>query len=119
MAKPYKSLREKMSPAARAESEARTRRMLAEMPLNELREARHLTQENLAEILNVNQAAVSKIESRVDMYVSTLRRFIEAMGGQLVICADFPEGSIRITQFEELDSLHAEGGRGQRVRGTM
>ena len=61
---------------------------------------RKLTQENLAEILHVNQAAVAKLENRVDMYVSTLRRFVEAMGGQLVISASFPEGAVRITHFE-------------------
>lgn len=71
------------------------------MPLAELREARRLTQEELAGLLGNRQAAVSKVERRADMYVSTLRRYIEALGGELEIVARFPEGEVRITQFEE------------------
>jgi len=55
--------------------------MLKEMPLQELRAARELTQQSLAEIMDVSQAEVSKIERRTDVYVSTLARFIEVMGG--------------------------------------
>jgi len=69
------------------------------MALDDLRAARELTQENLADVLHINQAAVSKLERRTDMYVSTLARFIEAMGGQLEIRAVFPDGAVRITQF--------------------
>lgn len=72
----------------------------AEMPLDELREARELTQVTLAQILNVNQAAVSKMERRTDMYVSTLREVIRAMGGELKITAKFPDGAVEINQFE-------------------
>jgi transcriptional regulator with XRE-family HTH domain len=75
--------------------------MLAEMPLNELRAARQLTQESLAKSLGINQAAVSKMERRTDMYISTLRQFVVAMGGELEITARFPDGAIRIQQFEE------------------
>jgi transcriptional regulator with XRE-family HTH domain len=72
------------------------------MALDELRAARELTQERLAETLGIKQATVSKIERQSDMYVSTLARFIEAMGGTLEIRACFPEGSVRITQFREV-----------------
>ena len=72
------------------------------MPLDELREARDLTQEHLAKILDVTQASISKMERRTDMYVSTLRDFVRAMGGQLEIRAVFPEGTVRINQFSEL-----------------
>jgi hypothetical protein len=54
----------------------------------------------LAKILRVNQAAVSKIERRADMYVSTPHDFVKAMGGELKITAKFPEGTVEITQFE-------------------
>jgi transcriptional regulator with XRE-family HTH domain len=101
MARAYKELRAKMSPESRARARAKTEHLLAEMALDELREARKLTQENLAEILHVNQAAVSKLENRVDMYVSTLRKFVEAMGGELVISAHFPDGIVRIAHFED------------------
>jgi transcriptional regulator with XRE-family HTH domain len=70
------------------------------MPLDELREARAMTQMHLAKILGVNQAAVSKMERRADMYVSTLQDFVRAMGGELKITARFPEGSVEINQFE-------------------
>ena len=104
MAKSFKTLKEKMSPQARARAEQKAETLIAEMPLNELRAARKMTQEKLAEELNVKQAAVSKLERRADMYVSTLREYIEAMGGELEITARFPEGSVRINQFEETES---------------
>lgn len=102
MAKKFSELRAKMPPESRARAQGKTKKLLAEMALDELREARKLTQENLAEILHVNQAAVSKLENRVDMYVSTLRRFVEAMGGELIISASFPDGAVRISHFEHL-----------------
>ena len=101
MAKPFKNLKQKMSPAALARAEKRAKKTLAEMPLNELRAARQLTQESLAKSLGINQAAVSKMERRTDMYISTLRQFVMAMGGELEITARFPDGVIRILQFEE------------------
>ncbi len=103
MAKSFKMLERKMSTEARARSEEKARRLIAEMPLQELRNARKLTQEKLAESLHVNQAAVSKMERRADMYVSTLREFVRAMGGELEITAHFPEGTVRINQFEETE----------------
>lgn len=104
MAKSFKTLREKMSPEARARAGEKAERLIEEMPLNELRAARKMTQEKLAENLHVKQAAVSKLERRADMYVSTLREFISAMGGELEITARFPDGSVRINQFEEVES---------------
>ncbi len=104
MAKPFKNLKQKMSPAALARAEKRAKQTLAEMPLNELRAARQLTQESLAKSLGINQAAVSKLERRTDMYVSTLRQFVVAMGGELEITARFPDGVIRILQFEEAEA---------------
>ncbi|HYY55927.1 MAG TPA: XRE family transcriptional regulator [Pyrinomonadaceae bacterium] len=105
MAKSFRTLRAKMSPEPRERSRRKAEKLIEEMPLNELRAARKLTQEKLAENLNVKQAAVSKLERRTDMYVSTLREFISAMGGELEITARFPDGSVRINQFEE-----SEGG---------
>jgi DNA-binding XRE family transcriptional regulator len=102
MAKNFKELQAKMSPERRARSEAKAKRMIEEMALDELREARELTQEQLARALNINQAAVSKMERRTDMYLSTLQGFIRAMGGELEIRAVFPDGTVRINQFQEL-----------------
>lgn len=103
MAKPYRLLREKMAPASRARAAERTAAILRAMPLDELREARELTQEHLAKLLHVKQASISKMERRTDMYVSTLQDFVRAMGGQLEIRAVFPDGVVRITQFSELE----------------
>ncbi len=103
MAKSFRVLEQRMSAAARARSDAKARKLIAEMPLNELRAARQLTQEHLAKRFRVKQASVSKLERRADMYISTLRDFIAAMGGELEITARFPEGEIRIIQFD-LDS---------------
>jgi len=75
------------------------------MPLEELREARELTQTQLAQGLHVSQGAVSKVERRADMYISTLRSYIRAIGGDLQIRAVFPEGEVLINQFEEIDPL--------------
>ena len=75
-------------------------RYRAQMPLDELREARAMTQVHLAKVLHVNQAAVSKMERRTDMYVSTLKEFVRAMGGELKITAEFPDGEVEISQFE-------------------
>jgi DNA-binding XRE family transcriptional regulator len=92
----WSELKAKMSPEAQAELARRRDKLLAEMPLEHLRAARNLTQQNLAQVLGVNQSAVSKLERRTDMYLSTLRSYIEAMGGSLDIQAVFPEGSVRI-----------------------
>ncbi len=102
MAKKFQVLRDKMSPAARARADELTRALLARMPLQELRQARHLSQEHLATVLGVRQAGISKMERRADMYISTLRNFINAMGGDLVILARFPDGNVEITQFKDL-----------------
>lgn len=76
-----------------------------EMTLRELREARRRSQAELAAELGINQAAVSKLERRADMYLSTLRRLIEAMGGSLEIVARFPDRPpVRISQLENLDA---------------
>ena len=105
MAKPFKELEDKMSPKARAAAHLKTQKMLAEMPMQELRQARHLSQERLAEILETKQANVSQIERRTDMYISTLRSYIEAMGGHLKITAQFQDGEVIINQFREIGKI--------------
>jgi transcriptional regulator with XRE-family HTH domain len=77
--------------------------MIRNMALDELRAARNLTQEQLARTLGVAQAAVSKMERRTDMYISTLQTAIKAMGGYLEIRAVFPEGTVRIHQFRDIE----------------
>ena len=108
MAKKFSALRTKMSPAAQARAAKRAQKMLAEMPLQELRHAKELSQVKLAEALHVNQAAISKLERRTDMYISTLRSYIKAMGGDLEVIAKFPEGEVKISNFaDQSDDLHS------------
>ncbi|MEA1971217.1 MAG: XRE family transcriptional regulator [Thermodesulfobacteriota bacterium] len=102
MSKPYSILRGKMKPAARKKAAEKTKALLAEMPLQELRHARNLSQEQLARTLSVKQPSISKLEQRTDMYISTLRNFIKAMGGDLEIIARFPDGFVQVNQFEDI-----------------
>jgi hypothetical protein len=111
MAKNFKDLQAKMSPESRARSEAKAQQMIKEMALDELRTARALTQEHLSNVLHVKQSAISKLERRTDMYVSTLSNFITAMGGTLEIRAVFPDGDVRIKQFEALADTRSTRGR--------
>lgn len=92
----------KMSPERREKIEDKAQAMLIGMALQELRQARQLTQQDLANVLNVNQAALSKMENQADMRVSTLRKLLLAMGGNLKIIAEFPEGEVVIDQFEHI-----------------
>jgi len=103
MARKFEELRARMSPESRSRSEAMANRLLDEMALDELRAARELTQEHLARLLKVKQSSISKLEKRTDMYLSTLRDFIKAMGGELEIRAVFPDGTVRINQLRKLD----------------
>ena len=105
MATKFQKIRERMAPDRRARIRKRTEELLGELPLQELRQARALSQEELAEVLGLNQATISKLERRADMYLSSLRRFIEAMGGELEITANFPEGRVRIQLFEDLEEV--------------
>ena len=102
MARNFKVLRAKRSPAARARAHALAQKYEAEMALDELRLAHQLTQEGLAGVLGINQATLSKMERQTDMYISTLRSIIRAMGGYLQLEAVFPDGRVQINQFSEL-----------------
>lgn len=108
MARKFADLRARMSPESQARSEAKAQAMLAAMPLYELRQARGLSQKMLAEVLHVQQPSVAKIERRTDMYISTLRSHIEAMGGELEVIARFPDGAVKITNFSDLDGVAAQ-----------
>lgn len=101
MAKKFRELLEKMPQDRQQRIKQCASQLMAEMPLQELRKALQLTQQQVAATLSMNQAAVSKMEGQTDMYVSTLRRFIEAMGGDLHIVAHFPQGDVEINQFAQ------------------
>ena len=95
----------KLSPTRREAIQARADVLIGEeLSLAELREARQRSQIELAKRLGIQQAAVSKLERRADMYVSSLRALIEAMGGTLEIVAQFPDRPpVRINQFKALN----------------
>ncbi|MDP9785743.1 XRE family transcriptional regulator [Pseudomonas fluorescens] len=99
MAKKFSDLIACRSPDSQARAQVLYQKLRAEMPLHELRQAQELSQDALAKALHINQAAVSKMERRTDMYISTLRNYIRAMGGELEIIATFPEGQVRIENF--------------------
>lgn len=107
MARNYRELQDKMDPASRADNVRRVRDELQRMALDELRNAKRLTQSDMAEMLDVPQSSISRIEQRADMYLSTLRNYIHAMGGVLQIQAVFPDGGAvvisRFGDYEERD----------------
>jgi len=83
----FSELRAQMSPEARAEARRLADKDLKEMPLHELRAAKSL---------DMTQAAVSQLEQRTDVYLSTLENFVEAMGGRLEMYAVFPDGKVKL-----------------------
>lgn len=73
-----------------------------DMALAEVRKAMSLTQVDLAEMLHIKQAAIARLENRTDMYISSLRKYITALGGELDIVARFPEGDVHIQNLHDL-----------------
>ena len=93
-----------MDPATRAENVVRVREELQRMAIDELRNAKRLTQADMAEMLDVPQSSISRIEQRADMYWSTLRNYVHAVGGVLQIQAVFPDGgTVTISRLGDYD----------------
>ena len=84
------------------------------MALPELRKAFSLTQDTLAKNLNVKQAEISKIENRADLLMSTLRNFVQAMGGDLEVRAVFPDRAVEISTFSFLSGKPAKSRTGKK-----
>ena len=81
-----------LDPVRRRQVEERAEELIAEeMTLRELRKARQLTQVNVARKLGISQDGVSRLEQRSDLLLSTLRKTVEAMGGNLSLIAKFPD----------------------------
>jgi len=92
MATNVDDLIKRLSPALRRKVEARASELIAEeMTLRELRHARKLTQVRIAKKLGITQDSVSRLEKRSDLLLSTLRKTVEAMGGNLSLVAEFPD----------------------------
>jgi len=100
----FQTLRATLSPERRTRNDEASKAMLREMSLQELRQARAKSQEDLAATLHVGQPAVAKMEKRADMYVRSLRRYVEALGGTLEITAKFSDAEISINNFSDLET---------------
>ena len=108
-----KTLKERLSklPAGRrAKIEARAAELLAEeMSLRDLRKARELTQEHMAELLGIGQEGISRLEKRSDLLISTLRNYLARMGGQLDLIVRFPDRpAVLLQDLAELDAAARE-----------
>jgi DNA-binding XRE family transcriptional regulator len=80
------------TPEERAQVEARTALLIEEeLTLRDLRQAQHLTQERMAELMGVRQENISRLERRADLLLSTLSSYVAAMGGKLRLMAEFPD----------------------------
>jgi len=101
--KSFSDLTGSFTPERRARIDGIKENLRKECDLAELRKALLLTQTTLAETLGVGQGEISKIESRTDIYVSTLRRFLEAMGGRLEIRAIFQNHEFMIANFSSFE----------------
>jgi transcriptional regulator with XRE-family HTH domain len=102
MAKPFNELTKNFSKARKANIEKETQLLRMEYDLlAELRKEQELTQKELADILEIRQSAISKLESQDDVMVKTLERYVEALGGELEICAKFPNKVVILNQLIE------------------
>jgi transcriptional regulator with XRE-family HTH domain len=92
MGKTLKDRLRKLPAARRAKIEARADELFAEeMSLKDLRKARQMTQQRMAELLGIGQDGISRIEKRSDLLISTLRNYVARMGGELELVARFPD----------------------------
>lgn len=98
--RPFSELTKTLPPARKARIADKTAALNTALALHELRKARTVSQQELARKLAVGQPAVAKLERRGDMYVSNLRRYVEALGGTLEIAAHFPDGAVTIAPEE-------------------
>jgi DNA-directed RNA polymerase specialized sigma subunit len=85
--------------------EARAQELIAqEMALRELRKAHHRTQASIAKQLGISQDGVSRLEKRSDLLLSTLRNYVESMGGNLRLVAEFPDQPpVILTGFADIE----------------
>jgi len=100
----WADIKARTKPETRARIEAEATRLSDDLHLSQLRKAKGLTQAAMADLLGVSQAEVSKMERRTELYVGTLRKFIEAMNGELVLAARFSDGvevPIRLADAED------------------
>jgi plasmid maintenance system antidote protein VapI len=84
----------------RAKAARRAKEMLGELLLSEIRRLAGKSQRQVADALGMKQPSLSKLEKQSDMQVSTLRKIVKALGGELEVLAKFPKGTVKIDQFD-------------------
>jgi DNA-binding XRE family transcriptional regulator len=101
MAKTFDDLASRtMSKPSRKRAAERTKALLREMLLSELRKATGYSQKEMAAKLKMKQPSLSKLENAADMQVTTLQKLVAALGGELEIVCKFPKGDVRLVQFD-------------------
>ncbi len=93
-----------------ARAALRTQKLLAELLLSEVRQLAGKSQQQVAQALGIKQPSLSKLEKQSDMQISTLRKIVKALGGELEVLAKFPKGTVKIDQFDP--SRHRPGHHG-------
>ena len=96
----FSELRAKMTSRRRARNNAAARKMMAEILLSEMRQHSGMTQRRLAALLGIRQPTLAQMEKQDDMQVSTLRRIVSALGGELDLIVRLPQGEFRISQLK-------------------
>ncbi len=97
VAKPFRRLVDDLPTERRERIEAQTQALIQEYELlKALRRDRQVSQEQLAELMGIRQASVSKIENQGDMLLSTLRKYVGALGGELEVRVRFPDREVRL-----------------------
>ena len=105
MARPFRELTRDFSEERKAAIERATNLLRMEYDLlATLRKDRELTQQELADVLEIRQSAISKLERQEDVMLQTLERYINALGGELEVRARFPDGEVKLTQFMRKDA---------------
>jgi transcriptional regulator with XRE-family HTH domain len=101
MAKSFDALvRRTTSKRTRQRAAKRTRELLAELLVSELRQLAGKSQREIAETLGIKQPSIAKLEKQSDMQISTLRKIVKALGGELEVFARFPKGSVKIRELD-------------------
>ena len=83
-----------------AKAARRAQELLGELLLSEVRQLAGKSQQEVADTLGMKQPSLSKLEKQADMQISTLRKIVKALGGELEVLARFPKGTVKIDQFE-------------------
>jgi transcriptional regulator with XRE-family HTH domain len=82
-----------------AKAARRAQELVAELLLSEVRQLAGKSQQEVAQTLGIKQPSLSKLENQSDMQISTLRKIVKALGGELQVLAKFPKATIKIEQF--------------------